>query len=90
MEASKAFVDIYMDIPIQDYLVVPFGVFAQSAYVFVVIVRAVSLQIDGWDAPALRRYIDLSEIADNAYRRFEAVSRASLDGVSLKNEAFTN
>jgi hypothetical protein len=90
MEASKTFIDIYMDISVQDYLVVPFGVFAQFAYVFVVIVRALSLQIDGWDAPALRRYIDLSEIADNAYQRFDSVSRASLNGVSIKNEAFTN
>jgi hypothetical protein len=49
-----------------------------------------SLDFDGWDAPALRKYIDLSEIAEYASQRYEAVSRISIDGVSLKSEAFSN
>jgi hypothetical protein len=90
IEAVKVYMDIYMDMPVQDYLLVPFAVFAQFAYAFVVIIRALSLDFNGWDAPALRRYIDLSEIAENASQRYEAVSRTSIDGVSLKSEAFSN
>jgi hypothetical protein len=90
MEAVKSYMDIYMDISVKDYLVVPFGVFAQFAYAFVVIVRALSLKIDGWDGQALRTYIDLSEIAEKASTRYEAVCQTSLDGLTLKNEAFSN
>jgi hypothetical protein len=89
MEASKAFVDVYMGVRVEDYLVVPFGVFAQFAYAFVVIVRALSLEIDGWDASTLRKYIDLSEITNDASQRFEDVSRTLFEGVRLKNHAFT-
>jgi hypothetical protein len=89
MEAVQAFLDIYMGMPTEDYLVVPAGVFSQFAYTFVVIIRALSFEKNGWDASALRETVDLSEIAENAAQRYEAVSHATLDGIPLKNEAFS-
>jgi hypothetical protein len=90
IEAVKAYMDIYMDMPVDCYLLVPFGVFAQFAYVFVVIIRALSLEFEGWDALALRKYIDLSEIAENASHRYAAVSQTPVDDIDLKNETFSN
>lgn len=69
---------------------VPFGVFAQFAYAFVVIVRALSLAVDGWDITALHEFIDLSDIAKNASERYEAVSGTTPDEISLKNNTFSN
>jgi hypothetical protein len=40
MEAAKGFTDIYLKLPVEDYLLVPFGIFAQFAYVFTAITRA--------------------------------------------------
>jgi hypothetical protein len=90
MEAVKNYVDIYMGLPVEDYLVAPFTVFAQFAYTFVVIVRALSLALDGWDVKALDRFIDLSDIAENASQRYEAVSRTTPNGISLNNNAFSD
>jgi hypothetical protein len=90
MEAAKKFMDLYMEVPVAAYLVIPFGVFAQFAYTFVVIIRALSLELDGWDVSFLHEFIGLSDIIENASRRFETVSQASLDGLSLDNEAFAN
>jgi hypothetical protein len=90
IEAIKAYMDIYMDMPVNRYLLVPFGVFAQFAYAFVVIIRALSLEVEGWDAPALRKYIDLSEIAEDASHRYAAVTRTPVDGINPENKAFSN
>ncbi|KAF2126682.1 hypothetical protein P153DRAFT_253346, partial [Dothidotthia symphoricarpi CBS 119687] len=64
MEAVKAYIDVYMEMPPEDYLFVPFGVFAQFAYIFVVIIRASSITTDGWDVKALREYIDFSTLME--------------------------
>jgi hypothetical protein len=90
MEAVKAYFDIYMSVPPADYLVVPFGIFAQFAYAFVVLIRALSLEAPGWDATALSGFVDLPKIAENASQRYDAVAYASLDGLTLKSDAFAN
>jgi len=89
MEAVKAYLDIYLAIPVEDYPLVPFWVFAQFAYTFVVIVRALAFELDGWNATALRGLIDFSSIMEEAARRYEAVSQVLVDSVTLKNEAFS-
>jgi hypothetical protein len=89
MEAVKDYVDLYMKLPVNDYPTLPFGVFAQFAYTFVVIIRAFSVDMDGWDAHALNGFIDFSAIIEEVSRRYDAVSLSSLDGVALKNEAFS-
>jgi hypothetical protein len=88
MEAAKSFTDIYLELPVEDYLVVPFGIFAQFAYVFTVITRACSIEMDGWDVVALREFIDFSTLMEEASQRYDAVSQAHVDGMVLSNDAF--
>jgi hypothetical protein len=90
MEAVKIYMELYMNLPVEDYLVISFGVFAQFAYTFVVIVRALSLAVDGWDLKALDEFIDLSDVAERASQRYEAVSLTVPDGIHLNNNAFSN
>jgi hypothetical protein len=89
MEAVKVYIDLYMTIPVDQYLKLPFRVFAQFAYAFVVTIRALCVDMDGWDAQSLHGLIDFSTIIEEVSRRYEAVSLASVDGLSCKNEAFS-
>jgi hypothetical protein len=88
MEAAKSYTDIYLELPIEEYLVVPFGIFAQFAYIFVVLTRASFLEMDGWDVKALRKFIDFSTLMEEASKRYDAVSQTRPDGLVLKNDAF--
>jgi hypothetical protein len=88
MEAAKAFTLIYLELPVEDYLVVPFGIFAQFAYIFVVLTRASSIEMDGWDVRALREFIDYSTLMEEASKRYDAVSQVRIDGLVLSNDAF--
>jgi hypothetical protein len=49
MDAAKRYTGIYLHLPVEDYPLIPFGVFAQFAYIFVVLIRASLIQMDGWD-----------------------------------------
>jgi hypothetical protein len=89
MEAAKGFTDIYLKLPVEDYLVVPFGIFAQFAYVFTAITRACSIEMDGWDVKALREFIDFSTLMEEASQRYDVVSQARVDGMVLSNDSFT-
>jgi hypothetical protein len=86
MDALKAYIDIYMAISVEDYPVVSFTIFAQFAYAFVVMVRACSVQLDGWNA---HDTINFSAVMDDASRRYDSVSQAHVDGHPLRNEAFS-
>jgi len=88
MDAAKRYTEIYLELPVEDYLVVPFGVFAQFAYIFVVLVRASLIEMDGWDVQALRKFVDFSTLLGEASRRYDAVSQAHPDSLNLRNEAF--
>jgi hypothetical protein len=89
MEAVKIYLDKYFSVPVKDYPIVPFGVFAQFAYAFVVILRAFTIQLEGWNASALGDFIDFPAIMDSASQRYDAVSRVRIDGQELKTEAFS-
>ncbi|KAJ4368251.1 hypothetical protein N0V83_006607 [Neocucurbitaria cava] len=88
MEAVKAYIGLYMGVPVEDYPIVSFGVFAQFAFIFVVVIRASSLNVDGWDVHAVREYVDFSTLMEEAARRYDAVTHARPDGLLLKNEGF--
>ncbi|KAH7086893.1 hypothetical protein FB567DRAFT_526514 [Paraphoma chrysanthemicola] len=90
MEATKAFLSAYLDIPIAEYPIVPFGVFAQFAYVFVVIARALSVVVCGWDVEAVSEYAQFSSIMKHAITRFENVAHSEIDSVRTKGKAFAN
>lgn len=89
IEAVRAYIDVYIHLPVVDYLTVPFGVFAQFAYIFVVIVRATSIEMDGWDVEALREFVDFSTLMEEASNRYDAVTNTRPDGLHLHNEGFT-
>jgi hypothetical protein len=88
MDAAKRYTDIYLELPVEHYPLVPFGVFAQFAYIFVVLVRASLIEMDGWDVKALRSFIDFSSLLEKASQRYDAVSTSRPDGLVLNNEAF--
>ena len=88
MDAAKRYTDIYLELPVEHYPLVPFGVFAQFAYIFVVLVRASLIEMDGWDVEALRSFIDFSSFLEKASQRYDAVSASRPDGLVLNNEAF--
>jgi hypothetical protein len=88
MEAAKGFTDIYLELLVEDYLVVPFGIFAQFAYIFTALTRASSIEMDGWDVKALREFIDFSTLMEEASKRYDAVSQVRIDGLVLSNDAF--
>lgn len=88
MESTKEFLEIYFQLSIEDYVTIPFGVFAQFAYAFVVIIRALSLDLPGWDMSTLREYIDFSSIMENAASRYERVKGNRVDGMVLDNDGF--
>jgi hypothetical protein len=88
IEAAKDFTDIYLGLPVEDYLVVPFGIFAQFAYIFTALTRASSIEMPGWDIKALREFFDFSTLLEEASQRYDAVSQVRIDGLELNNEAF--
>ncbi|KAH7076706.1 hypothetical protein BKA63DRAFT_510576 [Paraphoma chrysanthemicola] len=88
MEAAKAFFSAYLEIPIAEYPIVPFGMFAQFAYVFVVIARALSVVVCGWDLEAVQEYVQFSSVMKSAITRFENVAHSEIDGVRQKRGAF--
>jgi hypothetical protein len=88
MEAAKGFTSIYLGLPVEDYLVVPFGIFAQFAYIFTALTRASSIEQNGWDVHCLREFIDFSTLMEEASQRYDAVSQVCIDGLALSNEAF--
>jgi hypothetical protein len=88
IHALKAYLDTYTSLPVPAYLTLPFTVFAQFAYVFVVMVRATSVQIDGFDGTLLRAFIDFEAVMGEASGRYEEVERLSVNGVAVRNEGF--
>lgn len=90
IHSLKTYVDGYMSLPVPAYLSVPFTVFAQFAFVFVVMVRASSVHIDGFDGTLLREFLDFEKVMREASERYEGVSGLSVDGARIKNEGFAN
>lgn len=88
IHALKAYLDTYTSLPVPAYLTLPFTVFAQFAYVFVVMVRTTSVHINGFDGTLLRAFIDFEAVMGEASGRYEEVGRLSLDGVAIRNEGF--
>jgi hypothetical protein len=68
------------------YLTLPFTVFAQFAYVFVVMVRATAVRIDGFDGSQLRAFIGFEKGMGEASEKYEEVESLSVDGVAIRNE----
>lgn len=88
VSAITSYLTTYASLPVAAYLTVPFTVFGQFAYVFVVMVRASSVQFDGFDGTLLRELIDFEKIMEQAGEKYEAVGDVKIDGVQVRNGGF--
>lgn len=86
--ALTSYLTLYAALPVPSYPTVPFTVFAQFAYVFVVMVRASSTHFDGFDGTLLRELVDFEKVMEEASEKYEAVGRLEVDGVRVRNEGF--
>jgi hypothetical protein len=84
----SSYLAIYNSLPVSLYLTIPFTVFAQFAYVFVVMVRASSTNIPGCDGKLLREFVNLEEVMEEASGKYEAMGQLYVDGVRVKNGGF--
>jgi hypothetical protein len=90
IEAIKVYMEVFMTLSVEDYPVVPFTIFGQFAFTFVAMVRAFSVQLNGWDAQALCDFVNFSAISDDAANRYDSVSSSQVDGLIVNNEAFAS
>ncbi|KAJ4372788.1 hypothetical protein N0V86_008154 [Didymella sp. IMI 355093] len=88
ISALTSYITLYTSLPVSSYLTIPFTVFAQFAFVFVVMVRASSTRFDGFDGTLLRELIDFETIMEQASDNYEAVARLEIDGVRVRNGGF--
>jgi hypothetical protein len=86
--AIASYLTTYASLPVAAHLTVPFTVFAQFAYTFVVIVRATSLHFDGFDGTLLRKFIDFEKVMVEASEKYDAVKNLRIDGQRVNNEGF--
>jgi hypothetical protein len=89
VSALTSYLTLYDSLPIPSYPTLPFTVFAQFAYVFVVMVRASSIHFDGFDGTLLRELIDFEKVMEQAAEKYEGVARLEVDGVRVRSEGFT-
>ena len=88
VSALTSYLTLYTSLPISSYPTLPFTIFAQFAYVFVVMVRASSTNFDGFDGTLLRELIDFEQVMEQAAEKYEGVVRLEVDGVRVRNEGF--
>lgn len=82
----RQFFDVFFEIPSSAYLVLPLSVFGQFAHALICLTKLVSLDVDGWDMEALNDQLNFMGIVDEAAKRLEAGSGATIDGLEVKNE----
>jgi len=82
------YLTLYASLPVSSYPMLPFTVFAQFAFVFVVMVRASSTHFDGFNGTLLRELVDFETVMEQASEKYEAVARLEVDGVRVKNGGF--
>lgn len=89
VESIRAYFELYLAIPPQDFLVLPFQVFGQSVQASVTLLRLATLEYDGWDLAALREELSYSAIVGEFTRKFELVETLPVDGIVVNNDSFT-
>jgi hypothetical protein len=88
ISSLTSYLTLYNSLPVPSYPTIPFTVFAQFAYVFVVMVRASSTHFDGFDGTLLRELIDFEKVMEQASEKYEAVARLEVDGVRVRSGGF--
>jgi hypothetical protein len=89
VETIRAYFELYLAIPPQDFFVLPFQVFGQSVQASVTLLRLATLEHDGWDLAALREELSYSAIVGEFTRKFELVESFPVDGIPINNDSFT-
>ena len=89
VEPIRAYFELYLAIPPQDFLILPFQVFGQSVQASVTLLRLATLEYDGWDLAALREELCYSAIVGEFTRKFELVETLPVDGITINNDSFT-
>ncbi|KAM3419493.1 hypothetical protein BST61_g5418 [Cercospora zeina] len=87
VSAVKAFMEAFFDIPSALYLTMPFSVFAQFGYAFIVLTKLASLDIDGWDVKALNDQLNFHYVIEKSAQLFEEATRSAPDGIVVNNNA---
>lgn len=88
VSSLTSYLTLYDSLPVSSYLTILFTVFAQFAYVFVVMVRASSTCFDDFDGTLLRELIDFEKTMERASEKYEAVARLEVDGARVRNDGF--
>lgn len=89
VESIRSYFELYLAIPAQDLMCLPFQVFGQSVQASVTLLRLATLEIDGWDLAALREELCYSTIVGEFTRKFELVESLPIDGITIRNDSFT-
>lgn len=89
VESVRSYFELYLAIPPQDFLLLPFQVFGQSVQASVTLLRLATLEIEGWDLAALREELSYSSVIGEITRVFESVETLPVDGIPIRNDAFT-
>lgn len=89
VESIRSYYELYLAIPPEDLLVLPFQVFGQSVQASVTLLRLATLEYDGWDLAALREELCYSAIVGEFTRKFELVESLPVDGIVINNDSFT-
>lgn len=89
VQAVHAYFELYLAMPADIFLTLPFQTFGQSVLASVTLLRLATLEVDGWDPAALREDINYSTIVGETMRQFEAVESARPDGIQVNNDSFT-
>lgn len=89
VESVRAYFELYLALPPQDFLILPFQVFGQSVQASVTLLRLATLEHDGWDLAALREELNYSTIVGEITRKFELVETLPVEGIAIRNDAFT-
>lgn len=89
VESVRSYFELYLAIPPQDFLLLPFNVFGQSVQASVTLLRLATLEVEGWDLAALREELSYSSVIGEITRMFELVETLPVDGIPIRNDAFT-
>lgn len=88
VSAPTSYLTRYSFLPVPSYLTISFTVFAQFAYVFVVMMRASSTHFDGFDGTLPPELLDFEKVMEQASEMRESVERLGIDGARMRNKSF--
>lgn len=74
--AIERWFELYHQIPLTDWIAVPFAVFSQSSHCIKLLFRLTTLDEPGWDTEEVRRRADLLDFLDRTAQVMERLPEA--------------